>query len=29
MSQRWFNAVRDTVTDRFENTYKVGEKPAS
>jgi sarcosine oxidase subunit delta len=23
--QRWFNAVRDTVTDRFEKTYKVGE----
>ena len=25
--QRWFNAVRDTVTDRFQKTYKVGEKP--
>ena len=23
--QRWFNAVRDTVTDRFEKTYKVGD----
>jgi sarcosine oxidase subunit delta len=25
--QRWFNAVRDTVTDRFEQTYKVREQP--
>jgi sarcosine oxidase, subunit delta len=24
---RWFNAVRDTVSDRFQKTYKVGEKP--
>ncbi len=22
---RFFNAVRDTVTDKFETTYKVGE----
>ena len=27
--QRWFNAVRDTVSDRFEKTYEVGEKPTS
>jgi sarcosine oxidase subunit delta len=24
---RWFNAVRDTVSDRFHKTYQVGEKP--
>jgi sarcosine oxidase subunit delta len=24
---RWFNAVRDTVSDRFQKTYQVGEKP--
>jgi sarcosine oxidase subunit delta len=27
--QRWFNAVRDTVSDRILQTYKMGEKPAS
>jgi sarcosine oxidase subunit delta len=26
---RFFNAVRDTVTDRFHATYKVGEPPHS
>jgi len=25
--QRWFNAVRDTTTDRFVLTYKIGERP--
>jgi sarcosine oxidase, subunit delta len=25
--QRWFNARRDTVSDRFDKTYKVGERP--
>ncbi|MFT3977047.1 MAG: sarcosine oxidase subunit delta [Sphingomonas bacterium] len=25
---RFFNAVRDTVTDRFETTYKAGEARA-
>jgi len=24
---RFFNAVRDTVTDRFVATYRVGERP--
>jgi sarcosine oxidase subunit delta len=24
---RWFNALRDTVSDRFLETYKMGEKP--
>lgn len=24
---RFFNAVRDTVSDRFETTYKAGEPP--
>jgi len=24
---RYFNAVRDTTTDRFVATYKVGERP--
>lgn len=24
---RFFNAVRDTVTDKFEATYKAGEAP--
>ena len=25
--QRWFNAVRNTVTDQFVMTYKIGERP--
>jgi sarcosine oxidase, subunit delta len=25
--QRWFNALRDTVSDAFIETYKMGEKP--
>ena len=25
--RRWFNAVRNTVTDRIHGTYKPGEKP--
>jgi sarcosine oxidase subunit delta len=25
--QRWFNAVRDTVSDRILATYKAGERP--
>lgn len=25
--QRWFNAVRDTVSDRFRQTYRAGEQP--
>lgn len=25
--QRWFNAVRDTIADRFLMTYKIGERP--
>ena len=25
--RRWFNAVRDTVSDEFLATYKPGEKP--
>ncbi len=24
---RWFNAVRDTVSDRFEASYRIGETP--
>jgi sarcosine oxidase subunit delta len=24
--QRWFNAIRDTVSDRIIETYKMGEK---
>ena len=24
---RWFNAVRDTVTERFAGSYRVGEAP--
>ena len=24
---RWFNAIRDTVSDRFVETYPMGEKP--
>lgn len=24
---RWFNAVRDTVTDRFLSSYRMGEDP--
>lgn len=24
---RWFNAVRDTVTDRFQATYPIGAEP--
>ncbi|SFL87624.1 sarcosine oxidase subunit delta [Methylorubrum salsuginis] len=26
---RWFNALRDTVTDRFIETYPMGERPRS
>jgi sarcosine oxidase subunit delta len=26
--QRWFNAIRDTVSDRIVETYKMGEKRA-
>lgn len=25
---RWFNAIRDTYTDRFVETYKSGETPS-
>jgi sarcosine oxidase subunit delta len=25
---RWFNAIRDTYTDRFVETYKAGERPS-
>lgn len=25
--QRWFNAVRNTVTDQFVMTYKIDERP--
>lgn len=25
--RRWFNAVRNTVSDRISSTYKPGEKP--
>lgn len=25
--RRWFNAVRDTVTDEFLGTYKPGQEP--
>ena len=24
---RWFNAIRHTVTERFETSYKSGEEP--
>ncbi len=24
---RWFNAVRDTVSEQFETSYKFGEEP--
>jgi len=27
--QRWFNAIRDTYTDAFVETYRAGEQPAS
>ena len=27
--RRWFNAVRDTVSDEFLGTYKPGESPPS
>ena len=27
--QRWFNAIRDTYTDRFVETYRVSEQPTS
>jgi sarcosine oxidase subunit delta len=27
--QRWFNAIRDTVTDAFVETYRSGERPTS
>jgi heterotetrameric sarcosine oxidase delta subunit len=27
--RRWFNAVRDTVSDEFLGTYKPGEDPPS
>ena len=27
--QRWFNAIRDTYTDAFVETYPAGEGPAS
>jgi len=26
--RRWFNAVRNTVTDRIHGTYKPGEQPS-
>jgi len=26
---RWFNALRDTVSDRFIATYRMGERPQS
>ena len=26
--QRWFNALRDTVSDRFVETYRMGATPA-
>jgi heterotetrameric sarcosine oxidase delta subunit len=25
--RRWFNAIRDTATDRLVATYKIGEEP--
>ena len=25
--RRWFNAVRDTVSEGFEASYKIGEQP--
>jgi sarcosine oxidase, subunit delta len=27
--QRWFNAIRDTETDAFVETYRVGAQPTS
>ncbi|HLJ72162.1 MAG TPA: sarcosine oxidase subunit delta, partial [Roseiarcus sp.] len=27
--QRWFNALRDTVSDAFLETYEMGAKPKS
>jgi sarcosine oxidase subunit delta len=27
--QRWFNALRDTYTDAFVETYRTGEQPTS
>lgn len=27
--RRWFNAVRNTITDEFHGTYKPGEPPPS
>jgi sarcosine oxidase subunit delta len=27
--QRWFNAIRDTYTDAFVETYPMGERPTS
>jgi sarcosine oxidase subunit delta len=27
--QRWFNAIRDTYTDAFVETYRAGEQPTS
>jgi sarcosine oxidase subunit delta len=27
--QRWFNAIRDTYTDAFVETYRMGERPTS
>jgi sarcosine oxidase, subunit delta len=26
--RRWFNAIRNTHTNEFHTTYKIGEKPA-
>ncbi|MCX5517291.1 sarcosine oxidase subunit delta [Kaistia defluvii] len=26
--QRWFNALRDTVSDRILESYRMGEKPS-
>ncbi|MBB2963447.1 sarcosine oxidase subunit delta [Methylobacterium sp. R2-1] len=26
---RWFNALRDTISDRFIETYPIGEQPKS
>jgi sarcosine oxidase subunit delta len=27
--QRWFNAIRDTYTDAFVETYRAAERPSS
>jgi len=27
--RRWFNAIRDTCTDGFVETYRMGERPSS